>query len=368
VTRISLTVDRSGSVALPVAGITALSPVGDTIAVVESDGSVSFWSARRGNQIGTADVSVSGTSDLARTQGAVSDIGGVPVFSADGTRLYVRDSESLFSVVDVDSGDVVAEVDLPVGRTQSALAASGAFIATGHTDGTVMLWDAASFGSTDEPIAAWQLIDEVGACATGSDPASTGIRLIGMKESTSSLLLRVIDECGTAAGWEIIDPKPVNVASFANAFVVDFGSDDSYLVSQQGTRLRLLTEDGTVVRDFDAHSEEIRQTSTSRDLGTMASVSRDLIGLWYTRSGESLASGITGSQAHVAGDGSFVVTSGGSGFDWFGGPVVVWDLDPDTWEEQACEAAGRNLSFFEWEQFFPTEVYRLTCPQWPSGL
>jgi hypothetical protein len=189
-----------------------------------------------------------------------------------------------------------------------------------------------------------------------------------MKESTSSLLLRVIDECGTAAGWEIIDPKPVNVASFANAFVVDFGSDDSYLVSQQSTRLRLLTEDGTVVRDFDAHSEEIRQTSTSRDLGTMASVSRDLIGLWYTRSGESLASGITGSQAHVAGDGSFVVTSGGSGFDWFGGPVVVWDLDPDTWEEQACEAAGRNLSFFEWEQFFPTEVYRLTCPQWPSGL
>jgi len=33
-----------------------------------------------------------------------------------------------------------------------------------------------------------------------------------------------------------------------------------------------------------------------------------------------------------------------------------------------CESAGRNLSFFEWEQFFPDEPYRATCPQWQSGL
>jgi hypothetical protein len=103
-------------------------------------------------------------------------------------------------------------------------------------------------------------------------------------------------------------------------------------------------------------------------MGTMASVSRDTIGMWYTASGESLASGITGAQAHIAGDGSYAVTSGAAAFDWFGGPVVVWDLDPEAWEEQACESAGRNLTFFEWNEFFPDDAYRVTCPQWPSGL
>ena len=48
--------------------------------------------------------------------------------------------------------------------------------------------------------------------------------------------------------------------------------------------------------------------------------------------------------------------------------VNNWDLDPDTWQENACDAAGRNFSLFEWQRFFPDDPYRVTCPQWPSGL
>ncbi len=241
-------------------------------------------------------------------------------------------------------------------------------MATGHSDGSVALWDAASFGTTNEPVASWQLFDEVGECNVAGDPALDGIRRLNLRESDSVLLLYVVDECERATAWEIADVQPVAVATLANSFTLNFGPDASSLVSQLGTRLRLLGEDGSEIRTFDAHRGEVVDTRTSLDRGTMASVSPDQVGLWYTASGESLTSGISGAQAHVAGDGSFAVTSGGAVFDWFGGPVVVWDLDPDAWQEQVCESAGRNLTFFEWNEFFPDDAYRVTCPQWPSGL
>jgi WD40 repeat protein len=362
VTRFDLTVTGTSSVGLPTAGITALSPVGDTIAVVKVDGSLSFWSARTGEEVGSSDLLVLGTAELGRTHSSMAGIGGVPVFSSDGSRLYVRDRDGRFAVVEVSSGEVIAELDLPVGRTHNALAASGAFIATGHVDGSVMLWDAASFGTTDKPLSIWQLSEEAGECAIA------GIRRLTIAESTSGLLLGVVDQCDNATRWEVVDDQPTKAATFGNSFTLESGLDDSSLVSQTGTRLRLLNDDGSEIRRFEAHREEVLDTSMSTDMGTMASVSRDAIGMWYTASGESLAAGITGAQAHIAGDGSFAVTSGAAAFDWFGGPVVVWDLDPEVWEEQACESAGRNLTFFEWNEFFPDDAYRVTCPQWPSGL
>ena len=57
---------------------------------------------------------------------------------------------------------------------------------------------------------------------------------------------------------------------------------------------------------------------------------------------------------------------------WLGtfteGRFVVWDLDIDSWPELACQAAGRNLTAEEWNQFGPNDSdYRPTCPQWPAG-
>ena len=35
--------------------------------------------------------------------------------------------------------------------------------------------------------------------------------------------------------------------------------------------------------------------------------------------------------------------------------------------EQACTAAGRNLSREEWSEHLGAEPYRRTCPQFPAG-
>ena len=47
--------------------------------------------------------------------------------------------------------------------------------------------------------------------------------------------------------------------------------------------------------------------------------------------------------------------------------VTIWNLDPDFWEQQACLAAGRNLTQDEWDDIFPDRDYEVICPRWPSG-
>ena len=50
------------------------------------------------------------------------------------------------------------------------------------------------------------------------------------------------------------------------------------------------------------------------------------------------------------------------------GRVQNWRLDPSTWKDLACRAAGRNLTIAEWQQYGPQgEPYHQTCPQWPTG-
>lgn len=46
-------------------------------------------------------------------------------------------------------------------------------------------------------------------------------------------------------------------------------------------------------------------------------------------------------------------------------PIIIWDLDPESWIQKACQIAGRNLTQEEWAQYFPDEAYRKTCEQWP---
>jgi hypothetical protein len=47
--------------------------------------------------------------------------------------------------------------------------------------------------------------------------------------------------------------------------------------------------------------------------------------------------------------------------------LILWDVDPQSWVNRACQIAGRNFTQAEWTQYFPDEPYRITCPQWPAG-
>ena len=49
------------------------------------------------------------------------------------------------------------------------------------------------------------------------------------------------------------------------------------------------------------------------------------------------------------------------------GEILEWDPRPDAWEAYACKVAGRNLSQAEWDDLFPGQAYRVTCPQYRAG-
>jgi WD40 repeat protein len=47
--------------------------------------------------------------------------------------------------------------------------------------------------------------------------------------------------------------------------------------------------------------------------------------------------------------------------------IRLWYTETADLLALACNVAGRNLREEEWQQYFPNEEYRITCPQWPLG-
>jgi len=43
--------------------------------------------------------------------------------------------------------------------------------------------------------------------------------------------------------------------------------------------------------------------------------------------------------------------------------VSLWDLELDSWRQEACQIANRNLDESEWAYYLNDEASRETCPQ-----
>ncbi len=50
-----------------------------------------------------------------------------------------------------------------------------------------------------------------------------------------------------------------------------------------------------------------------------------------------------------------------------GTEINLWDFDPASWLNKACDIAGANFSQAEWDLYFFEAEYQVTCPQWPAG-
>ncbi|GAB4578950.1 MAG: hypothetical protein Fur0022_16870 [Anaerolineales bacterium] len=78
--------------------------------------------------------------------------------------------------------------------------------------------------------------------------------------------------------------------------------------------------------------------------------------------GEPLASGGGDISALVFAQDGKVLYAGGTD-----GTIYQWKVDINTWLNLACQLAGRNFSQSEWVQFFGSQPYKATCPQWEEG-
>ncbi|MET0802232.1 MAG: hypothetical protein ABWZ53_13825, partial [Actinomycetota bacterium] len=91
----------------------------------------------------------------------------------------------------------------------------------------------------------------------------------------------------------------------------------------------------------------------------------NIVTLWDVRTGQQIGEPFNPSDANVM---SSILDASGTHLVSGGSNTVVWDLDPAVWRVRACEAAGRNLTQEEWEEFLPEgEAYHATCPQYAPG-
>jgi len=153
------------------------------------------------------------------------------------------------------------------------------------------------------------------------------------------------------------------------------GAVTSLAFSRDGTQLISGSDDGTV-RVWDLRTGGFAEVDVSAAVTSVAlradaefmAVAAGDAQLWnISKLDESVANptrlGDGSDQVMVVGfggDGSLLATGGDDD------TVRLW-LPIDELIEIACQAAGRNLTAEEWEEFAPGQPYATTCNQWPAG-
>lgn len=75
---------------------------------------------------------------------------------------------------------------------------------------------------------------------------------------------------------------------------------------------------------------------------------------------------LNGHTSAVLNGGIFFLPDGNTLISASKDEVILWDLDPQSWIEKACNLAGRNFTQSEWGQFVGRSIpYQATCPELP---
>jgi len=174
----------------------------------------------------------------------------------------------------------------------------------------------------------------------------------------------------------------------ANGTIIQSGpgllatEDKLAAISPNGSVLAVVLPDVSV-RLIDAHTLEWAEEASGFDVvyapdgSQSASVQPDRIRLWDGRTSAYQASiplpnlPATGlwSTAYLGPGSSIAYLPDSTGLlvASADGRIFTVDTRTSTWLERACSIAGRNLTQAEWDQFFPSRPYQVTCPQWPSA-
>lgn len=204
-------------------------------------------------------------------------------------------------------------------------------------------WLATGGGSNDKTIRVWDL--------HASDPTANPLILTGPQSEVT--VLAFSPGCGAA------HEAP---AAGCDRWLAAAGKDKT-------TRLWRMDPDGPGGSPLilAGHLQPITALAFSADGNSLATGSDDKTArLWDLRVPNLTAQPVV-LQGHTAGittlafdpEGRWLATGSTDH------SVRVWSLFLDHLVSLACAGAGRNLTQDEWSEFFPGELYRKTCLQWP---
>jgi hypothetical protein len=159
---------------------------------------------------------------------------------------------------------------------------------------------------------------------------------------------------------------------------VAFSADGMLLASASGLDIVLwdIKTHRMVDRLLTEHTYFVSRIAFSPDGSMLASVAGfdPRILLWDVESRQAVGQPLTVNHQDVStlafgSNGKTLASAGCAELDQdpcIRGEVILWDLDPQSWVEKACQRVGRNLTQEEWDQYFPGQEYHKSCSLWPN--
>ena len=292
----------------------------------------------------------------------------------------------------------------------------GQILASGSEDSTIILWDVASHEQIGEPLTGhtsnvdtldfspdgnllasvswdndqrfflWDISTNPPTrrvLGTGGDATS----FMGLVFSPEGKILATTGRCGTSdAGgtclggiqlWDVSDGEPISQpmrSSTASAITTMVFSPDGQVLVSGGL-------DGIIFWDVATRKpfmqppshlmnpQKVESLAYSHDGTIIASVNQDqTLTLWDARTGQRIGNPLTlplgdflfseNNRVAFSPDDKWIATGGNYG-------AALTDVRLETWQDEACHIANRNLTIEEWGTYLGDLPYLKTCPGIP---
>jgi len=170
--------------------------------------------------------------------------------------------------------------------------------------------------------------------------------------------------------WDLDTGKPTSLPLGESQWVsaIALNSQDTLLAVATGSVITLWdpSTGKQVGQPFQGHTKTIKSVDFGLDGAILASTAFDEVNaggetfLWQVSSRKRIGNSLNarnGTAIAFHPDGHLIAGV----FEYDG--LVLWDMRLDSWQEQACVLANRNLTQDEWEQFMGSGIeYRPSCP------
>ena len=274
-----------------------------------------------------------------------------------------------------------------------AFSPNGKIIATGGKDSTIIFWDTATFKSIGPSLKAhdfqvWSLAFSPNGKYLASGSYDTNIiiwnvetmaelgrfeqhkktvKSLAFSPDSKKLVSGSVDK--TLRLWDIENLQPIGEAMSKHSKEVNgvaFSPDGKVIASASDDWTVILWDAETreiIGEPIKGHTKWVRAVAFSPDGKILASASYDkTVRFLNVKTRLAAAKPLTGRSAALSV--AFSPDNNKIAVGSKDNRVRVWDMNPQSWLNIACNKVGRNLTQTEWNHYFPNEAYQKTCSQY----